>query len=470
MSLANLPSEILFILRDELHHADLVNWSSTCSLLRARLAPSIFRCIKITNNEAEAKQAQKTIEKYASYVQKLKLCATFPTEDLAELSDSDYETGGEPDRKWEELLPPTTRALLDFNDPTHPLHAIDSFAVVFQPDSPEDWACYTYGWFLSKADSPYTDDIIYHPLESLMSETWRIVSTNHRIKHLTIEKLPPHIAHWWMSEDFQAWSAQLESLDLSLKNDETAAGWETSVLACFHEYVRDLQEHISGAKSVTSFKFENHGVGALGLCGDFHDVPGPLQEDSMPVLRRLEMVNCFVHEELAGVIRGRAKTLEVLILRDCTAYLHEVRRPLSDLESDGEEEEDDNDDGHSGILGVGVSWKAFFWEIAQNEPVLHELHVINKIIPLVDDEMYTENYDPETADEPMKIKKAREVLKEPGKRLFSYATPNEKYGTRELEPWLNRKRLGYGYDLDAYDQLMEVVKANALKRRNRTET
>lgn len=449
----DIPAEILAIIEKRLDHNGLVSLSSTCSLFRQMLAPSVFKCIRFTNDESEAKEALKAVEKFADHVRELRFYGTFPSaensydgsgpEEGNDSDDSD-EIDWRPAEKDKQLIakivPPSTWVLLKHNGPKNPLESLDTVTISFQPDDPQTWPHSTWNYFYEEM----TEENYAPSLQALMSQTWILVSTNSKIKHLKIRELPPLHASFWDSENFGNWFRHLDSLELSLWGSSNGAGWEANTAQKYCDFVDNLRYIFVYLESLTSFKLESSPRnGPLGLQG-LNYMPLPLEPHFMPELRRLELFQCFASPEFVDFLGSHSKTLETLILRECYAEACQMR-----------------------LAHNSIWWSDLFEAVIASRPVLSDFQIVDQKVPLTDEEEWKHDYDPENFNEDDEVKEIREVLKDPqsGRRLLGYAYLDDKYGMFFLDEEINVERFKEGSDQRTYDELMKIVNGNALKKR-----
>jgi hypothetical protein len=418
------------------------------------LGPSVFQCIRFTNDESEAKEALKTVEKFADHVQEFRFYGKFPSEeDYYENSspedgnDTDDSDGidwrpAEKDKKFiTQMLPPSTQVLLKRYGPKNPLESLDTMTIYFRPDDAGTWQNSMWDYFYDEA----SEENFAPSFQALMSKTWVLASANPKIKHLKIRELPTLRASFWDSEAFGNWFRQLNSLELSLWGHGNGAGWEANTSERYRDFVDDLRNIFEYLETLTSFKLESScRSGPLGLEG-MNYMPLPLEPYFMPELRHLELVRCFVSPELVQFFKAHSKTLETLILRDCYAEGCQLR-----------------------LAHNSMWWSDFFQSVIASRPVLSDLQIIDQKVPLTHEEQFEENYNPDDYAEDEEVREIRRIVKDPksGRRLLSYAYLDDKYGMVFLDEEINAERFHEGSDQRTYDELMRIVKKNAAKKQS----
>ncbi|KAL8644075.1 MAG: hypothetical protein Q9210_007436 [Variospora velana] len=240
--------------------------------------------------------------------------------------------------------------------------------------------------------------------------------------------------------DASKWLAQLESFSFEIYAQDEGAEWCTNTSFCFRHYMQKLDHYFLDAlTNVTRLMISGHEEGPVGLT-EIYEALVPLKPEHVPKLRELEMRWYFIQETFVDFLKAHSATLERLTLSNCfwtdpsgaagTADDWDVNEPLPE---------------------DVPSWHRFFHTYAASKPsALRHVTVVPETVALeLDDEMI----------------QLQKNWKDQGKgrRAFAYAEIDDKYGmlmeSKEENAWALRR----GQDMEGWEELMAVVRANKEK-------
>ncbi|KXJ94576.1 hypothetical protein Micbo1qcDRAFT_159780 [Microdochium bolleyi] len=136
-----------------------------------------------------------------------------------------------------------------------------------------------------------------------MNEVWEALTANVNVVSLLAEGLPPKAASTWYTPAWASLMGRLEELEISMWYGDNGAGWMSNTLENYIDFEsRRLREyflqHCRRLRRLRLVAGPQTGFGdASGL--DNFNGPLPLEQGDLPALRRLELKNLFVSEQLA---------------------------------------------------------------------------------------------------------------------------------------------------------------------------
>jgi len=387
---------------------------------------------------SEANNVLAILEKYGQHVKELKFCGRYPANksSITTPSTPGWEVG-----YWrKQMLPESTRSLLKLDGPLNEkLIVLDTITIGFDSDPPSMLLFqYLHGYLNDGGLRHHSQNILL--LNDLMAKTWTLLSENPKIRHLKLQELPPTFIEAWTFPSVTAWFRQLESLEVSLWGRSLGmthcTGYPRYFKFCF-----GLEELFRHLEAVKTLKFKSGREGMLGLVDDGNDhIRLPFRPNHLPNLRRLELVNCFVCPELSHFLEAHARSLDTLVLRDCCAK-----------------------------AGFEFGWSNFLESISSTNSILSDLQILSELALMTSYEFhFTRNVRdlPKVERELMGVRESLRNQKIP-RRLFEYALICEAAHKPLLDPEVTLSMYHDGSDQRAYDELINIVKLNALNKRTR---
>ncbi|KAL8924303.1 MAG: hypothetical protein Q9208_004084 [Pyrenodesmia sp. 3 TL-2023] len=197
----------------------------------------------------------------------------------------------------------------------------------------------------------------------------------------------------------------------------------------------DDRYYLDALSNVTRLTISGHGKGPLGLT-EMHEALVPLRPDHVPNLRELEMRWYFIQDSFVDFLSAHASTLERLTLSHCFMMCPPGGVVLED-DWDNEPIPDDV-----------PTWYRFFHTYASSNPsALRHVTIKPENAPLEHDD-----------DTERVLKTCEEQGK--ARRAFAYAEIDDKYGWPFEQEEDNSKVVRRGEDMEGWEELMEVVRAN----------
>ena len=334
------------------------------------------------------------------------------------------------------MLPESTQSLLKFDGPLNEkLRVLDTMSISFDSDVPRMLSYqYIHGYLHRGYDGPQGQSISL--LDDLMVKTWTLISENPKIRHLKLEELPPILVEAWTFPSVTAWLRQLESLEVSLWGRSLAITHCTESPK-YSKFCTGLEEFFPKLDSAKTLKFKCGREAMLGIGEPDDHIRLPLRPNHLPNLRRLELVNCFICSELSEFLEVHAQSLDTLVLRDCYAK-----------------------------AGFRGGWSTFLESITSANPILSNLQIFFGLALMTSHEFFMTpnvlNF-PKVERELMGVRESLRYQKTP-RRLFEYALISRTAARPLLDPEYTLSRYRDGSDQRAYDELMKIVKANALNK------
>ena len=197
--------------------------------------------------------------------------------------------------------------------------------------------------------------------------------------------------------------------------------------------------------SAVSFNLQAPDRGPIGLEGMRH-ARLALKGQQMPLLKSLHLEYIFVCQELADFVASHADTLERLTLHECNSSVNGLQE------------------------NEPFYWSHFFDALhGADLKQLSHLEIKPYNVPLTLDEALDQNPNsnrgvPTERAEPDDVQQIRQVISTDKKRrVFGYATLDDKYGFCFADDEENQAAFERGEDQVAFDRLMANVNANAAK-------
>ena len=428
-----------------LYHTDLMNWSCTSSYFRNLLAPYIFKAIKLRNDSVSGSSITALLQgPHAALVNEFYFIGTI----LDPSGNPDFSA---PLSAFAQLdAPPIPRSAqrtdsaISDHPPILPATVTSILSNLSQfPNLDSVSIGFTYPY--RHAFDDYNDNDEDSIPEA--GRAWRILITK-TYDALALNKPPNFKAlelrywNWTYTAPFTALPFHtllhhLKTFNISFRGGSHAAGSNINTETAFLRTMAQLDSlflnHLESATSLTLLASE---AGPLGLKGWPFHTPLRLRPTQMPLLTSLSLEYIFICRELVSFATAHASTLHTLILHNCAA-------------------------------GVKYHTPEFYWQhlfagLTAGMTQLQRLEVTPVGVPLTSEETCPREEWEEEEEETEEIKSARRTLREdPTRRLFSYASLDDKYGMLVPEEEENLKAFLRGEDEVAYAEVMRRVHQNA---------
>ncbi|KAL3445546.1 hypothetical protein BJX65DRAFT_142804 [Aspergillus insuetus] len=409
---------------------DLIALSSTCSEFRSILAPRIFRGITLHNTAKSALAVQAIGQGRSSgCVKELQYICTHT-------GSWKHET------TIEELYPPELNSALSRLAYFTSLERLD---IHFAFDGDSD----LWGLLSDElVDDFYSDAGVAEerageePWRELMGSSFRAiaagygldgpaVTSNSKIPHtFAIHGLAPTTLPIYYEPIWGNFLSGVKSFSMTIPYLENGAGWCVITQPSYSGFAEYLGpwffNHLHCAESIS---FDPAETGMLGDTRDRYDASTGLHDAKMPRLRRVDLGNLALCDELVNFLVRHAQTLESITLRDCNGFEGTMR------------------------------WKQFFESlIAASPPQLRNIEIINED---QDDKERLLFLDDNWADQSLLERAKRKIESEPGVRPFPYASLSDKYGFRVPHFETAVECFLEGEDDRVFKELMVIVERNA---------
>ncbi|KAI9335619.1 hypothetical protein DFJ73DRAFT_851446 [Zopfochytrium polystomum] len=465
-----LAIDILSAIANQLPTArDRCNLSATCRDLRDALAPSVFRCVRATNLDRDRAAIAALVSAHGPHFRHVRFqCmlhgnpvsndneaegASFPTEgerldDRDDTGESDPRrdatAGGEDFATSDGSISIATDILSGRLAPNMDALALEFIADHnFEPEGCK-WVDDEYGLGGSIYISIESEDeegaaAAEEKFEwrRVMAHTWRAVSSNARVRSLTLRSLPPNITTTWCKPEWPSFLRQLEHLSIQMWGGDNGAGWCSITTKGYQFFLAmHLPEYFfSHADSLVSFDFVSSDYGVYGGDNQAKGAPFALPATSMPRLRRLRLQDCFFDAALLDFLQAHSSTLEAIHLIEFMAAVT--------------------------VWGSqkNITWAGLFDGIAKSEPrVLTDFKLTMRNIQIAD---MAEPYQRLSLEEIETLTRIERKIAEDGTfPLFYYGSLDDKYGFVCKAAHEILESFVKGDDLASYKRLMEIVRIN----------
>ena len=434
------------------YHPNLMNWSCTSRYFRNLLAPYIFRNIKLRNDEKSGASVAALLKSpYGDLVNQIYFLGSIPpgmadpddnNKDDEPLSEGFHKASDEAEEEEEEsvtiTLPPVVDNLLADLDQ---FRNLESLSIGF-----------TYPYDSSFDEYYDAEGIIEneHPeaaraFKALVTTTYETLLRGKipQLKAVEIRKFVWTFTEPYESQTFHDFLSHVKHFSLSVRGGDNGAGWCVSTcdgyLECVARFDELFFDHLASATSMT---LQASDQGPIGLEGMRH-ARLALKTQQMPLLKSLRLEFIFICQELADFIASHADTLERLTLHDCNSSVNGLQENES------------------------FYWSHFFDALhGADLKQLSHLEIRPYNAPLTFDEAMDRNYNrvPKEHAEADNVQQIRQVISTDQKRrVFGYATMDDKYGACDEDEEENQAAFERGEDQVAFDRLMGHVNANAAK-------
>ena len=264
-----------------------------------------------------------------------------------------------------------------------------------------------------------------------------------QLRVLEIRKLVWTFTEPYESQTFHECLSHVKHFSLSVRGGDNGAGWGVNTcdgyLECVARFDELFFDHLASA---ISFTLQAPDLGPIGLEGMRH-ARLALKGQQMPLLKFLRLEYIFICQELADFIASHADTLERLTLHECNSSVNGLQE------------------------NEPFYWNHFFDALhgADLKQLSHlEIQSSNASLTLDEATDRSYNHVPTERAEPENVQQIRQVISTDEKRrVFAYATLDDKYGTCYEDDEENQAAFERGEDQVAFDRLMATVNANAAK-------
>lgn len=413
-------------------HRDLLSWSCASLYFRDLLAPYIFKSIELCNGEKSGTSLIALAKsRHKEYVKELHFIGSAPGDAKIE-EDAFSDTVA--------IFPGSVDTILSDLQQFPNLETL-SIEFAYHFDDHKEWDEGLDFGAQEETDEEVRDaeeDIAWR---ALMAKTYEALTRNTdlHLKALEIRQLVPKRVSTFSSQPFRDLLSHVERFRLSIYGQDNGAAWNINKGKEYCSLMSELDElFLDHLKSVIDVAIEAPAEGPLGLEGMSH-VPLALKQQQMPSIKSLRLDYIFICPELVSFVLSHSKTLEHLSLVDCYA-------------------------GIEGLAENGICWQEFFDSLCNaNLGKLSQIEVSPADQPLSDSEVYpTLAKDEEVPEE---VHEAREILeRDPSRRLFGYASLDDKYGMIFENDEENLASFQRGEDQASYDCLLRKIDANKAER------
>lgn len=445
-----LPRELCYQIIHQLSQEDLFHLSSTCKSCRGELAPKLFKTIKFRNDDKSASSALTAAKKYGYLTQ----CLEFLHRAAPEKNED-----GVPAPFTGPVLLPATRSLLQGSEFPN-LKAV-TFNFGFQIRNgveplDELQEVLTYAEPMCET----VDGEKRYQWRAVLNETYRAISENRTISEITVEGLLPIKVSAFDTPGFRRLLAQLQSADIRLC-DPADYGPGSMIFGlegcrCFMStmcwklfyHMGGLQTlHLNAAWGTPFGGVLSRTIKAL-----------PRNPNMLRALTSLKLTNSLITRHLINFILAHRAVLSHIVLEDYAADYSQY--------------------GHLGGPVYVETWEFLFAEICFSRPqALQQFevnytgrykHLLELYLPFERTEiefMSDSDADEDEVEEAAR-KQARELSKDPTKKVFAYAVLDDQDMGLIIFRHVNRIRAHHGGDAAEYQCLQEFVQSNA-RRINR---
>ena len=435
------------------YHRDLMNWSSTSRYFRNLLAPIIFRQIKLCNDEKSGASVDALLKSpHGDLVKEIYFLDSIPPgvtdshddngdeeplpEGFYEASDEDSE---EEDGSVTVTLPPVVDNLLsDLDQFSH----LESLSIGFTYPYESTFDEYYDAEGVMDNENPEAA----RAFQALITTTYKTLFRNKvpQLSAVELRKFVWTFTEPYESQTFHEFLSHVKHFSLSVRGGDNGAGWCVNTcdgyLECVTRFGEFFFDHLVSATSLT---FQAPDQGPIGLEGMRHACLA-LQRQQMPLLKSLRLEFIFICQELADFVASHADTLERLILHECNSSVNglQEREPFYWCHF------------LDALHGADLKQLSHVEIQPHNAPLTFAESMVRKykLVPM------------ERELEPDNVQQIREVIDtDKGRRVFGYATLDDKYGACDVNDEEVQAAFERGEDQVAFDRLMVHVNANAAK-------
>ena len=430
------------------YHRDLMNWSCTSRYFRNLLAPYIFKNIKLRNDEKSGASVAALLKgPHGDLVKEIYFLGNIPdtyddNEHDEPLPEGFHKISDEAEEEEEEsvtiTLPPVVDRLLSDLDQFSNLDSL-SIGFTYPYDNPFD------EYYDAEGIDANENPEAARAFKALITTTYETLLRKKvpQLRVLEIRKFVWTFTEPYESQTFHECLSHVKHFSLSVRGGDNSAGWGVNTcdgyLECVARFDELFFDHLASA---TSFTLQAPDLGPIGLEGMRH-ARLALKGQQMPLLKSLRLEYIFICQELADIIASHADTLERLTLHECNSSVNGLQE------------------------NEPFYWNHFFDALhgADLKHLSHlEIQPSNASLTLDEATDRSYNHVPTERAEPENVQQIRQVISTDKKRrVFAYATLDDKYGTCYEDDEENQAAFERGEDQVAFDRLMATVNANAAK-------
>ena len=434
------------------YHPDLMNWSCTSRYFRNLLAPYIFREIKLRNDEKSGASVAAVLKgPYGDLVKEIYFLGDIPPgmadpydkyDDDEPLPEGFHKVSDEAEEEESVTvtLPPVVDNLLSNLDQSPNLQSL-SIGFTYPYDDPFD------EYYEAEGIGEYEILEAARALRTLITTTYETLMRNKvpQFGAVEIRKFVWTFTKPYESQKFHEFLSHVKHFSLSIRGGDNGAGWGVNTCDGYLECVARLDElFFDHLASAVSLNLQAPDRGPIGLEGMRH-ARLALKRQQMPLLKSLRLEYIFICQELADFVASHADTLERLTLHECNSSV-------------------------SSVVGLQENepfyWSHFFDALhGADLKQLSHLEIWPYNVPLTLEAMdHDADSVPTERAEPDNVQQIRQVINTHNtRRVFAYATLDDKYGYLFGDDEENQAAFERGEDQVAFDRLMANVNANAAK-------
>ncbi|KAF2665383.1 hypothetical protein BT63DRAFT_63417 [Microthyrium microscopicum] len=434
-NLIQLPVEIIQQIGENVLHRDRCKLSSTCSLFSNILEPFVFRAVRIENRAQDAKAIRSVLQKYGKHIRRLSFHGTASIL----IYDEGYDESEEDQNRLRAIEsvknePFPDDVLLQLADASTLLPVLEEISINFNCNVvPEDswdnfWEAYAFTYpGYSNIQSLYT----------LFLPFYKTISSLRNISVLTIHDLFPGDIDVWATEEMIEFLHPLKKVELCMYGNGHQPDYSDPYVELCEAVGERLLRNLTSTTTFslgTSRRYNYLG----GVETQVFPTSPPLKPGYMSALRNLELVSYFIgiKGEVRNFLVAHSGVLEKVVLHNCHA-IHV---------------------GPDWTDGKWLGWEDLFDSLANTDPVLSTFEIKNDTLPLWDSAQAWQH----DSGNPSTMTRAQTSRR---RRYFSYRYVSEDGNKLAQDKNFRESRFEEGGDQRAYDNLMDIVEINALRKK-----
>ena len=437
--LESLPSELFLTIAEHADFEARLSLSATNSLCRTLLLQTIFRTLRITSDEVEANQVLALAKEIGDNVRAISFHGTAGPNPTPDEQDHDQNTTDS--QQW--ALPPAAAALLGGEHLPNATTLIVHFSFDFDSgdgtwDSRDDLSdgMSMYAFTVEETSKAMIDESeAEFPWRRLMAQTWASACANRNTTELIVKDLIPKAVSPWFSPQWERFLGQILVADIQIWGGDNSVGWEVGTLEGYMYFIARLDTYFFNfMKNTETLRLTCYEHGPLGSTWTGVKDTMSLRPECFPRLQHLRIKYLVICAELAAFLQSKRDMLKHITLHEC--FASDEPGPFT--------------------------WADFFAALRKSKPKWQSFSVTNDYAPpLTFKEWHKSRFgqkDEEEGEEPESVKSVRaELVRDPKKRLFLYATLTDKYGDRWPVEDSIMEHFEAGRDLDEFEKLMCLI-------------
>ena len=442
-SLTSLSNELQLLVAAQLGQGDVRSWSSTSSFYRSLFSQQIFKTLTLNNVEESALTVAGVANgRYGDCVKRFVFRVALPPNKVSSATQEiDNPVVEEPNASKEIFAGGVQNILACLNQ----FRTLHTLVIDFEPLA----ALSMEGHESGESEEIQTSMLHNDLLEAEATTTWRtlmaetyttIVRAAHPgVKGLELLQMPSVASS--MSEDskFRSFLGSLETFNLSLCAGPRSSLKALSRQRLCHYLVFVLQlDHMyfNWLTRVKQLRFQAHERLIVGSHPPVYSFPTLGRQ--MRSLSRLELHHAMVCRSVVNSITSRLETLQEITMRNCYSSGYYSHPCLHD---------------------PGAYWHEMLREMIDTKPQALR-HV----------EISQDDFPPEERVYGSEGPVSSQIVASQPRRIFIYADPVTPEGVFSIDENIQKVQLEEGLDQAAYDELMQIVHANAAAYKSRTGT